>query len=145
MDPKKINFIPASQFSEHTTYRYETTLSKNKCLFFSKEVIEIYNLNIGVFKFYLDPPNNIIGWAVVRSGKLDTFKRTKGQGIKKLNVSPVSGIGTIDISLELRKMNLDIEKITTKKHSVQCHKNKGTLDEDNQIDYIELDEYSKKK
>ncbi|MDO8604497.1 MAG: hypothetical protein Q7K40_03850 [bacterium] len=145
MNPKDINFIQASQFSEHTTYRYEVTLSKNKCLFFGKEVIKLYNLNVGLFNFYLDPPNNIIGWTIVDRGDLSTFKATKGKGVKRLNMIGKSGGGTINIAIELRKMNLDLKKIETKKHSVKTHKPTGLLKMEHKIDYISLDEYSTKK
>jgi hypothetical protein len=140
---KSFNFIPAAQVSTKEHYRYEVTLSKNQTLFFSKEVIEIYQLNIDVFKFYLDEANNTLGWMIVRSGKLDAFKRVKGQGIKKLNINTNNGIGSIDIKFELKKMCLNTAKITTKKHSVNQHKLKGLLEDDNKIDYIELDEYKK--
>ena len=137
MTTKDLNFIPASQCNSKENYRYEVTLSRNFTLSFSQDVVNTYNLR-GIFKFYLDVSNNTIGWTVERSGKLDILKRTKNQGIKKL-----SSANSINIKAELKKMNFDLTKITTKKHSVNSYKPKGLLEENNKIDYIELDEYAK--
>jgi hypothetical protein len=144
MSEKKFNFIPASQFSEKGGYRYEVTLSKNQALFFSRETIETYDLSPGIFKFYLDPDNNTLGWKVIRGGKLDILKRRRGTGTKQLNISKANGTGTVEVSLELRKMKLDLSKIKTKKHIVHSYKIPDLLLEDGgDIDYIELDEYAK--
>ncbi len=140
---KTFNFIPASQFSDKGNYRYEVTLSKNHTLHFSREILEVYNLSGHVLKFYLDPDNNTIGWCVMRSGKLDDFAKQRGTGVKRINVNKKSGNGVVDISLELRKMKLNLEAIATKKHSVQSFGLKGLLEEDAVVDYIELDEYAK--
>lgn len=137
MRPPKFNFVPEGQLvPKHGATEYTVSLLKNKQLYFSREVCEIYDLKDNFIKFYADTENKTVGWSIIQgntnlSSINDSRKMTlTGKGMYKASISKI-----------LKALGAEITK-TIKDMKVQ--KYVSTLHE-NDIYYIDMSEFIESK
>lgn len=129
MRSPKFTFIPENQMNPSEPLAYKVSISGKGMLYFSKDVLETYELANKLVRLYADVEKKVIGWRVItEEGSLEALK-----DLRRLTVNP-SGSCQLSIQALIKTLSpmmvLPRKGIDVKKYSA------AHLEED--IYYIEL-------
>jgi len=106
----KFNFIPEAQLTTHCNNTcFSLTVTKGGILYFSHEIMSIYDIDKSLLKLFVDVQNKLIGFKIISKSSLEDIK-----GTRKIHVNPKTKAGLCHISKILQQLGFK-NSSTTKK------------------------------